>query len=75
MYTFTEEELNQVRETMDTIGVYLPEHLMPKIWGWYRQISGSKEPQPCSCKSAAGLWVKAVDVIRNYITELQNGQS
>ncbi len=71
---FNEEELTEMKEVMTSLGHYLPENRMSQIWNWYKTITNSNEPQPCSCKSSAGLWVKAVDVVRNYTTELNNGK-
>jgi hypothetical protein len=70
---FTEEELTEMKAVMDSLGNYLPDSQMSNVWNWYKRITNSKEPQPCSCKSSSGLWVKAVTAVRHYITELNNG--
>lgn len=59
----------EVRELANQISTYIPKHLMSSVWQTYKVISGSKEPQPCSCKSSAGLWRKAMDTIREYVRE------
>jgi hypothetical protein len=66
---FSETELETVKETMNSLGNYLPENKMHVIWTWYLQITGTNEPKPCNCQSAAGLWVKAVNTINEYIKQ------
>ena len=68
---FSIEEYQKLKETAEGIKDYLPENLLPYIWDNYRIISGNiEEPRPCSCGSAAGHWKKAVDMIKNYIREV-----
>jgi len=69
---FTVEEYQKLKETAEGIKDYLPENLLPYIWDNYRIISGNiEEPRPCSCGSAAAHWKKAVDMIKNYINEVE----
>jgi len=69
---FTAEEYQRLKETISPIKDYLPENLLPYIWDNYRIISGNiEEPRPCSCGSAGHHWKKAVDTIKNYITEVE----
>ncbi len=69
---FTAEEYQKLKETISPIRDYLDENLLPYIWDNYRIISGNiEEPRPCSCGSAAHHWKKAVDTIKNYITEVE----
>lgn len=66
---FTDEEVSEMKLFIDTQGLYLPEHMMGKVWSWYKRIANSSEAQPCSCQSAAGLWINALNVIKNFIDE------
>ena len=66
---YTNEEFNSLKQTLDTIGNYLPDDKVGYIWSNYQKIAHTTESQPCSCGSSAGLWKKAVDTIRNYVKE------
>jgi hypothetical protein len=65
----SEVNKEEVRELANKISTYIPKELMSSVWQTYKVISGSKEPQPCSCPSSARLWRKAVDTIRDYVRE------
>ena len=68
---FSVEEYQKLKDSIKDVKDYLPENLLPYIWDNYRIISGNiEEPRTCSCGSAAGLWKKAVDTIKNYIREV-----
>ena len=70
---FSIEDYQKLKDNIKEVKDYLPENLLPYIWDNYRIISGNiEEPRPCSCGSAAGLWIKAVDTIKNYIKEVEN---
>jgi len=70
---FTAEEYQKLKDSIKEVKDYLPENLLPYIWDNYRIISGNiEEGRPCSCGSAAGLWKKAVDTIKNYIAEVES---
>ena len=64
-------ELNkdEIIELANSISTYIPKDKMGLVWETYKRISGSREPQPCSCPSSAGLWRKAMDTIRDYANE------
>jgi hypothetical protein len=69
-HPFTEAEFNEMKTTLEGITSYLPDNLLSYVWNKYRIISGNvSENQPCSCASAGGLWVKAVNTIKDYIKE------
>lgn len=68
---FTEEEYNNLKEQMKRVGTHLPEDIAGLVWRSYEIIAGVREGQPCSCPSSAGLWIKAVGVVNEYIK--QNG--
>lgn len=71
---FEEKELEELKEFMDSLGANLPENKMGMVWNAYKKIAKSQEAQPCSCQSAARLWINALNVIKNYLTELNNEQ-
>lgn len=56
----------KVNELVKSISTYIPKNKMSEVWQTYKDISGSKEPQPCSCPSSGKLWRKAMDTIREY---------
>ena len=64
---FTEEEFTELKQTMESIGAYLPTDKTHYIWSTYVKIKGKPEPKPCQCPSSGKLWKKAVDTIRDYI--------
>ena len=66
---YTNEEFLSLKGTLDTIGNYLPDDKVGYIWSNYQKIANTTEGQPCSCSSSAGLWIKAVNTVRNYIKE------
>ena len=65
----SEGEFNTLKEKLSGITTNLPTDLTGYIWGTYNRIKSTNEPQPCNCKSSGGLWVGAVDQLRNYVTE------
>ena len=74
---FNSEEFQILKIKIGEIGGYIPENLMPFVWDVYLAISGTNFNRPCGCQSAAGQWIKAINVINDYIKEvdkkLQNG--
>lgn len=70
-YNFSEEELEQLKSTMAGIGSYLPTNKTGYIWSTYKKIVGTNEPQPCTCKSSASLWAKAVQTINDFLKKLE----
>jgi hypothetical protein len=66
----TEQEYLELKSKIDSIKDYLPESLLGYTWDNYKKISGSNENQPCGCKSAGGLWLKAVTVLREYLNKV-----
>lgn len=69
-----DDEVKELREFLAGLGAYLPENKMSYVWSLYKKVANSNEPQPCSCQSAAKLWVKALDTVRNYVKELDGQQ-
>jgi hypothetical protein len=66
---FTLEEFQIIQAEMNAIGVYLPSDATAqrKLWQNCVRIRGKAENQPCSCKSSAGLWVRCIDDIKQFI--------
>ena len=64
---FSEAEFEGLKMTVSAITNHIPKDKMGFIWESYKRISGSKEPQPCSCPSSAGHWRKAFNVVSEYV--------
>jgi hypothetical protein len=71
-HPLTESEYLELKGKIESIRDYLPEMLLTYVWSTYKRISGSNENQPCGCKTAAGLWRKAVDVLQDYIKRVES---
>jgi hypothetical protein len=71
-HPLTEQEYLELKSKIDSIRDYLPEMLLNYVWSTYKTITGSTENQPCSCKSAGGLWLKAVTVLRQYLNKVDS---
>lgn len=63
-----ETELNELKDVLAQITTRIPEDKAGYVWNTYNQITGGREPQPCMCQSSAGHWVRAINTLRNYIT-------
>jgi hypothetical protein len=66
---FTEAEFKELKEHLEGIKAFLPEHLMGPFWSWCNRIRGERINQPCSCKSSAGLWGACVADLRQFVRE------
>lgn len=66
---FTEEQYQNLKEQMKRVGTHLPTDMTSLVWSSYEKIAGVREGQPCQCPSSAGLWIKAVNVVNDYIKE------
>lgn len=65
----TEEEYNELKEFIDSIGGYLPDNKATYTWQMFLRLSNHTEPQPCTCASSGKHWARAVDFLRNWINE------
>jgi hypothetical protein len=67
----SEDEFKQVKERLSLITTHLPkdDYTLRLIWSSYVKVTGVQQPQPCTCASAGGLWLGAVDTLRKYISE------
>jgi hypothetical protein len=64
---FTEAEFKELKEHLEGIKSFLPEHLMGTLWSKCNMIRGERINQPCSCKSSAGLWGACVADLRQFV--------
>ena len=69
MVKYTEEEFQEIKTKINSITNMIPESMSQWIWNTYKDISGSREPRPCSCGSAAQLWRKATETIRTFVRD------
>lgn len=69
---YTIGEVLELEEKMRGIDTFIPDSLMGYVWSNYQKILNTTEPQPCGCRSAAGLWIKAVDTIKQFLRENAN---
>ena len=63
-----ELELKELKEVLNGISTHLPHDKTGYIWGTYNKVRDSREPQPCQCKSSGGLWLRAIEHLREYIS-------
>lgn len=63
-----ETELTELKSVLSEISTRIPENKAGYVWNTFNHIRGEKEVQPCMCQSAAGHWVRAIDALRNYIS-------
>jgi hypothetical protein len=63
----TEEQINKLRADLQSVANHLPEHLLGEFWNYCNLIRGQRSPQPCTCKTSAGLWGGCVQTLRDYI--------
>ncbi len=72
MKPFTEEEYKKLTKEIGSIGTFLPDNKMTYIWNSVSKLREKKSPQPCSCKSSAGLWAAAVKELRDFVNAKRN---
>lgn len=74
-FPYNEMEYTELKSIAASITTNIPNDKMGWVWANYKRISKSSEGQPCGCGSAAGLWKKAMDTIREFIQskDLING--
>ena len=69
---YTEAEYVELKTIMDSISTHIPNDKMNWVWNNHNKILNTTEGQPCSCGSAAGLWIRAADTIRNFILQIES---
>jgi hypothetical protein len=72
MKSFTEEEFQKLTKELGSIKTFLPDDKMTYIWNSVNKIRKKKSPQPCSCKSSAGLWGAAIRELRDFVDAKRN---
>lgn len=65
----SQEEFEELEKRLNNIKAFLPDGEMSYIWQTYNKIRNANETQPCSCRSSAGLWTRAVDGLRDFVKE------
>lgn len=67
----TPDEFKQVKERLEIITTHIPkdDYTLRLIWSSFVKVTGQPQPQPCTCASAGGLWLGAVNELRKYISE------
>lgn len=65
----SESEFIELKKHLEGIKAFLPEHLMTPFWSWCNRIRGTKQNQPCGCKSSARLWGACVEELRKWTKE------
>jgi hypothetical protein len=69
---FNETEFNDIKFQMAVFGNNLPTDKMGWLWSKCTVLRGNpKEPMPCGCKSAAGLWQRCAEDVRDYIKRVE----
>ncbi len=68
---YTEVEFNELKTIVDGITTHIPNDKMGFVWNNFKKITGSTEPTPCSCGSAAGHWRRAVDGLRDFVNKVE----
>jgi hypothetical protein len=68
----TEEEFLKLETKLKLIKTFLPENEMSFMWNTVNKVRGERQPQPCSCRSSAGLWSRCVEDLRKFVDEKRN---
>jgi hypothetical protein len=66
-HPYTKEEFKELKSVIDSITTHIPNDRMGYIWNNHNKILKTTEGQPCSCGSAAGLWNRATQTIREFV--------
>lgn len=63
------DEFKSLSDKLTEVKDYLPEHYLSEFWRLCNLIRGERAPQPCSCRTSAGLWGNCVQTLRNFVNE------
>lgn len=63
------QEFNELKQLVDSITTRIPHEKAGYIWNMFNRLRKENEPQPCTCKSSVGHWVRAIDFLRNYVNQ------
>ena len=66
-HPLSSEEFTNLNEILQSIGHNLPDDKLPYIWDNYNGLRGVSEARPCSCQSAAALWIRAIAYLRDWV--------
>lgn len=66
---FTEEEVAEMKEIVDGIGVHLSPSVAGWVWNTYKKVINDNPKQPCMCGKSAKHWARAVETIRSFVKE------
>ena len=69
---YTEAEYIEIVEIIQSISTHIPNDKMGWVWNNYKRISGDHSAQPCSCGSASGHWIKAVNTIKDFVKKVES---
>lgn len=65
----TEKEFGELKDILAQTTTHLNPNYAGFIWALYTRVIATPQPQPCTCKGSAGLWVTAVDTLKRFVTE------
>jgi hypothetical protein len=63
----TEEQKQELKEFLSTLGAYLPDNKAPYVWDLFNHLRGENEPRPCTCASSGAHWKRAIDFLYDWI--------
>jgi|32_taG_2_1085360.scaffolds.fasta_scaffold195311_2 hypothetical protein len=66
---FTEEEVSEIKQTLDEIGVHLDTNKADWVWAKYTKLINKAEKKPCLCGKSAGHWRRAVETLRTFVKD------
>jgi len=66
---FTEEEVSEMKEIIEGIGVNLSTDVAHWVWSTYTKIINKQEKKPCMCGKSAQHWRRAVETIRSFVKD------
>lgn len=66
---FTEEEVSEMKEVIEGIGVRLSTDVAGWVWDKYTKIINKAEKKPCMCGKSANKWRRAVETIRSFVKD------
>ena len=66
---FTEEEVSEIKQTIEEIGVHLDTNKADWVWNKYTKIINKGEKKPCLCGKSSGHWRRAVETIRKFVKD------
>ena len=66
---FTEEEVSEIKEVIENIGVHLSTDVAHWVWSTYSKILNDNPKKPCMCGKSAQHWRRAVETIRSFVKD------